>query len=71
MGRIPYEHYLCNWDMIRDITQAVPPVRPDDTVMNRSKNLLALLKKYWTPCPLCRPDVDLIEKELENISLRS
>ena len=68
-GRIPYEDYLHNWRVIQDVMQGVSPVRPDDTVIHNSRALSTLLENCWVREPSLRPDIEMVEKELEVMTL--
>ena len=49
--------------------QGVSPVRPDDAVIHNSKPLSTLLESCWAREPSSRPDIEMVEKELDVISL--
>lgn len=47
----------------------VSPLRPDDTVIHQSEDLLGILKDCWTLAPADRPTVEIVDSRLATLSL--
>jgi len=49
--------------------QGISPVRQDDSVIHNSRALSTLLENCWAREPPSRPDMEMVEKELDVMSL--